>query len=181
MPGKSLRYLSLLMSQVVHQFSKKGSLRERLAVIAAEFVERLRGSQIDCETQIISTFHLLHQLMQFFDYYHEKKYQLALEILANTKLIPMWMNELDDCISNFKRLSGEICKVFPDVLLATMDILYSQYKDIKANDSGFPASGRDNVNMLQNICFLLNLKFSKKNFSSFLIFDLAIAIITSKG
>lgn len=147
MPGKSLRYLSTLMSQVVHQSSKKGSLRERLSVTAAEFVERLRGSQFDCDPQITSTFHLLHQLIQFFDYYHDNKHQLALEILGNTKLIPMWMNELDDCINNFKRLSGEICKVFPDVLLAAMDILYTQYKDIKENDTRFPVTGRDNVSV----------------------------------
>lgn len=133
------------MSQVVHQATKKGSLRERLSVTATEFVERLRGSQIDCEPQVASTFHLLHQLMMFFDYYHGQKHQLALEIIGSTKLIPMWMNELDDCITNFKRLSGEITKVFPDVLLATMDILYTQYKKIRTNDTAFMPSGRDNV------------------------------------
>lgn len=30
------------------------------------------------------------------------------------------------------RLGAEVCKVFPDLLLATMDILYSQYKAIKS-------------------------------------------------
>ena len=32
------------------------------------------------------------------------------------------------------RLGSEISKVFPDLLLATMDILYSQYKTLKGKD-----------------------------------------------
>lgn len=34
------------------------------------------------------------------------------------------------------RLGGEVCKVFPDLLLATMDILYNQYKQLKGKDGG---------------------------------------------
>lgn len=29
-----------------------------------------------------------------------------------------------------------MCKVFPDLLLATMDILYNQYKQLKGKDGG---------------------------------------------
>lgn len=43
MQNQSLRYTAILLSQVVHQSSKKGTLRERLAVMASEFSERLRG------------------------------------------------------------------------------------------------------------------------------------------
>lgn len=32
------------------------------------------------------------------------------------------------------RLGGEVSKVFPDVLLAAMDIIYSQYKTLKGRD-----------------------------------------------
>lgn len=144
MQSQSLRYLSLLLSQVVHQSSKKGSLRERLSVVAADFMERLRGSRIECEPQVIATFNLLTELVAFFDYYHERKFQIALEVLANTKLVPMSMGDLEECINNFKRLGGEICKVYPDILLAAMDILYSQYKNIKGKDTGMLDTGRDN-------------------------------------
>lgn len=34
------------------------------------------------------------------------------------------------------RLGGEVCKVFPDLLLTTMDILYNQYKQLKGKDGG---------------------------------------------
>ncbi|XP_039959553.1 nuclear pore complex protein Nup93-1-like [Bactrocera tryoni] len=143
MQNQSLRYLAILLSQVVHQSSKKDSLRERLTIMAADFRERMRGNRIECDPQVISTFNLLCELVSFFDYYHEQKYQLALEVLANTKLVPLSMSELEECINNFKRLGGEICKVYPDILLAAMDILYAQYKSVKGRDTGIVDTGRD--------------------------------------
>uniref|UniRef100_A0A1B0G339 Nuclear pore protein n=1 Tax=Glossina morsitans morsitans TaxID=37546 RepID=A0A1B0G339_GLOMM len=143
MQSHSLRYLSLLLSQVVHQSSKKGSLRERLAILATEFSERLRGSRIECEAQIVVTFNLLNELVSFFDYYHERRYQLALEILASTKLVPFSMGELEESLNNFKGLGSEISKAYPYILLATMDILYSQYKMLKGKETGILKSGGD--------------------------------------
>lgn len=35
---------------------------------------------------------------------------------------------------NYYRLGGEVSKVFPDLLLTTMEILYSQYKALKGKD-----------------------------------------------
>uniref|UniRef100_A0A1B0FQX9 Nuclear pore protein n=1 Tax=Glossina morsitans morsitans TaxID=37546 RepID=A0A1B0FQX9_GLOMM len=144
MQSYSLRCLSLLLSQVVHQSSKRGSLRERLVILVTEYSERLRGSRIECEAQIVVTFNLLSELISFFDYYHEYKYQLALEILAKTKLVPSSMAELEESLNNFKGLGSEITKVYPDILLAKMDILYSQYKMLKGKDTGILNSESDN-------------------------------------
>uniref|UniRef100_A0A1A9ZUH8 Nuclear pore protein n=1 Tax=Glossina pallidipes TaxID=7398 RepID=A0A1A9ZUH8_GLOPL len=149
MQSYSLRYLCLLLSQVVHQSSKKGSLRERLAILVTEYSERLRGSRIECEAQIIATFNLLSQLISFFDYYHECKYQVALEILAKTKLVPSSMGELEESLNNFKGLGSEIIKVYPDILLAKMDILYSQYKMLKGKDTGM--LNRESDSRLQHL------------------------------
>ncbi|KAI9580747.1 nuclear pore complex protein Nup93-1-like [Glossina fuscipes] len=143
MQSYSLRYLSLLLSQVVHQTSKKGSLRERLASLVTEYSERLRGSRMECEAQIVVTFNLLNELISFFDHYHDCKYQLALEILEKTKLVPFSVGELEESLNIFKGLGTEICKVYPDILLAKMDILYSQYKMLKRKDTGILNSGSD--------------------------------------
>lgn len=74
---------------------------------------------------------------------------MALEVLANTKLVPLSMSELEECINNFKRLGGEICKVYPDILLAAMDILYAQYKSVKGRDTGIVDTGRDRVSAIE--------------------------------
>lgn len=58
-----------------------------------------------------------------------------------------WFNSLEhmDLIATFilLRLGPEVCKVFPDLLLATMDILYSQYKMIKTRGGGMSSAFGD--------------------------------------
>lgn len=39
----------------------------------------------------------------------------------------------DAFLANY-RLGGEVSKVFPDLLLATMDIIHTQYKNLKGRD-----------------------------------------------
>ncbi|KAJ6638477.1 Nuclear pore complex protein Nup93-1 [Pseudolycoriella hygida] len=136
MQEQALTHLSILLSQVVHQPSTPGSLRERLHLMADDLARRYTGFKINCDPQIMSTFTTLRDLVTFFDCYHEKKYELALETLGNTKLVPLSMNDLEICVHNFKRLGGEVCKVIPDLLLATMDVLYNQYKQLKGKDGG---------------------------------------------
>lgn len=144
---KALKYMSTLLSQVVHQPTRIGSLRERLHLMANEFSQRYQGIDIHCDAQTLSSFSTLRDLMEFFDYYHETKYQPALEVLSQLKLVPLSMSDLDICVHNFKRYGSEISKVFPDLLLATMDILYAQYKIIKGNDSNITNEiARDKVN-----------------------------------
>lgn len=98
-----LRYLSILLSQVVHQTNKKGSLRERVYLKALEFTERYTGADINCDSKIRATFNTLRDLVQFFNDYNEQKYQSALNILQSLHLVPLNMNELDICVNNFKR------------------------------------------------------------------------------
>lgn len=95
--------MSILLSQVVHQSSKKGSLRERLHLKALEFTERFAGTDIHCDTKTRATFNTLRDLVKFFDECHEQKYQQALATLRNLQLVPLNMNELEICINNFKR------------------------------------------------------------------------------
>ena len=98
-----LRYLSILLSPVVHQTGKKGSLRERLYLKALEFTERYADVELHCDSNIRATFFALRDLVKFFDEYHEQKYQLALETLGQLKLVPLSTNELEICVNNFKR------------------------------------------------------------------------------
>jgi nuclear pore complex protein Nup93 len=92
-----------MLSQVVHQPSKPGSMKERLQALTAEVSERYRSSEITCDPQVMKTFNVFKSLMAFFECYHENKHEEALEILAQTKLVPLSMNDLDVCVQNFKK------------------------------------------------------------------------------
>lgn len=95
--------MSILLSQVVHQPNKKGSLRERLQMKGIQYYERYRGNEIRCDANIWSTFVILVDLLKFFDEFHDKNYQTALETLRKTMLVPLRMEDLETCVNNFKR------------------------------------------------------------------------------
>lgn len=100
---QALRYLVILLSQVVHQPNKRGSIKERLQQMAMELNDRYTGSEIICDAQVMKSFNIFKDLVVYFDLYHENKQELALEILAKTKLVPLSMNDLELCIQNFKK------------------------------------------------------------------------------
>ncbi|KFB38186.1 AGAP003459-PA-like protein [Anopheles sinensis] len=142
---QALRHTSILLSQVVHHVNKEGSLRQRVQRMANDFAERYTGVEKNCDPQTWSTFNLLKELATFFDYYHGKNHQSAMDVLERIKLVPLRMSDLDASVHNFKRLSGEVCKVIPDLLLATMDIAYTKYKAMKGKEVGkFDDLGKKN-------------------------------------
>lgn len=100
---QTLRYIITMLSQVVHQPSKPGSMKERLQQLTMEISERYRSIEINCDPQILKTFNVFKSLMAFFDCYHSAKHEDALEILGQTKLVPLSMNDLEICVQNFKK------------------------------------------------------------------------------
>lgn len=123
--------MSVLLSQVVNQELRPGSQRERLGHLAQEYTTRYSSSGYKCSAPVVSTFKTLRDQMFFFDQFHSKQYELAKETLMNLKLIPLNMNEVSERVVSFKRLSPEVCKIIPDLLLAAMTILFEQYKNLK--------------------------------------------------
>lgn len=78
----------------------------------------------------------------------------------NLQLVPLSLNEVDERVANFKRLSAEVCKIVPDILLAAMNMLFEQYKCLKNNSmmvSKFEDSAFLRVSLGINIlCSLLS-------------------------
>lgn len=126
-----LSLLSVLLAQVVNQPSKPGSQRERLQSLAQDITTRYSSNGYKCTAPVVSTFSILREQMKFFDQFHNHQYVLAMETLMQTKLLPFTMNEVSEKVTAFKRLSPEVCKVIPDMLLAAMTILYEQYTHLK--------------------------------------------------
>ena len=148
---QALRYITILLAQVVHQTNKRGSMKERLQQLALELSDRYYGSEINCDPHVVKTFNIFKDLVVFFNLYHENKHEMALEILTKTKLVPLSLNELDVCVNNFKKLGGEINKVLPDLLLAAMDIVFKKYKALKSGKdiSVFDGSNHDQVRIFK--------------------------------
>jgi Nup93/Nic96 len=78
-------------------------MKERLQGLTIEVSDRYRATEVNCDPKILQTFNTFKSLMAFFECYHENKHEEALDILGQTKLIPLSMNDLELCVQNFKK------------------------------------------------------------------------------
>lgn len=135
---KALRLLCSLLTQVVHQPGRQGSMREQLSATVERMNLALSRRKLDVDENVVATYQLLAQLLKFFDFYHAGESRLAAEVLAKHRIIPSNCNEVDDCVVSLKQVGSDIVKVLPDVLLAAMDLIYAEYQEIK---SGVASTG----------------------------------------
>ena len=82
-----------------------------------------------------NTLFLLLDLATFFDLYHNGKLSESLDTLVRVKLVPMAGSQVDMAVTTFRQLSDEVRRNIPDILLAAMTALHSQYKAGAAADN----------------------------------------------
>lgn len=133
---KVLTLMCTLLAQVVSQKSTSGSLRSRLQLMANEISLRYQGIAIQVPAELIAGFYTLRDLMVFFDQFHNEQYQTALRTIADSKLLPLQVKEVDERVTALRRVSPEVAGALSDVLLATMTILYRQYQKMRSSESG---------------------------------------------
>ncbi|XP_003707755.2 nuclear pore complex protein Nup93 [Megachile rotundata] len=137
--GNHERVLSLmctLLAQVVSEKPSPGTLRDRLQVTATEISKRYQNIEIQAPSELVSAFYTLRHLMIFFDQYHNEQYQSALRTIAEAKLLPLHVKEVDERVNVLRRASPEVAGTLADVVLATMTILYNQYRKLRSAKLG---------------------------------------------
>lgn len=65
-------------------------------------------------------------------------YRTLFQTLNELQIVPLRSEDVDDRVKNFKSLNADVCKVMPDILLATMNMLFAQYQKIKGNNEYIP-------------------------------------------
>lgn len=131
---KALRILNTLLTTVINEKpGQENSTRDRLEGLALKLAERysMHGHRADRATS--GTFFLLLDLMTFFSSYHKQSYIDALDIIEKLQVVPFSENQIGAKVSEFKSYSKEIQHNIPDILVTSMNILYSLYKEAKAS------------------------------------------------
>jgi len=141
---KALELLNKLLSQVVSASSGLQSPRDRLQNMAVDLAQRYRTLGHTASQSRISTFYLLLDLMQFFDLYHAGQLDTALDVMQKLKLVPLGSESVEERVAAFRQYNDEIRRNLPDVLLATMNILYTKYRNTRGgSQSPLVESRRD--------------------------------------
>ncbi|OAD54318.1 Nuclear pore complex protein Nup93 [Eufriesea mexicana] len=133
---KVLSLMCTLLAQVVNRKVSPGSLRSRLQVSATEISTRYQNIEIQAPSELVSAFYTLRHLMVFFDQFHNEQYQSALRTIAESKLLPLHIKEVDERVNALRRVPPEVASTLADVLLATMTILYRQYQKLRSMEPG---------------------------------------------
>lgn len=85
------KVLSLLNSQLSQYVSKIGSdnnsPRNRLLKLSEEISARLDGRELRCYPNTLNTFNMVRVLVEFFDYYHMREYEKALDVSGYLSVI----------------------------------------------------------------------------------------------
>ncbi|KAJ8335579.1 hypothetical protein SKAU_G00389210 [Synaphobranchus kaupii] len=130
--------MNRLLSPVVTQISAAQSNKERLKNMALAVAERYRTHGIAGEKSVDSTFYLLLDLTTFFDEYHAGHIDRAYDVMERLKLVPLSQDSVEERVAAFRNFSDEVRHNLSEVLLATMNILFTQYKRLKGASAGTP-------------------------------------------
>uniref|UniRef100_A0A3Q3VPM4 Nuclear pore complex protein Nup93 n=1 Tax=Mola mola TaxID=94237 RepID=A0A3Q3VPM4_MOLML len=137
-PDKVLELMNRLLSPVIAQVSAPQSNKERLKNTAVAIAERYRSLSIAAEKSTDSTFYLLLDLMTFFDEYHAGHVDRAYDVMERLKLLPLSQESVEERVAAFRNFSDEVRHNLSEVLLATMNILFTQHKRLKGGPAGTP-------------------------------------------
>ncbi|CAB3987731.1 nuclear pore complex Nup93-like, partial [Paramuricea clavata] len=136
---KTVEVLNKLLSQVVSAAPSPHSNRDRLKALAFSVAERYKSQGNNASRVRSNTFYLLCDLIQFFDLYHLNKMDEAFEVMRKLQLVPLSGESVDQKVSSFRQYTDEIRRCLPDILIATMTILYSKYKERRPDYPSSPA------------------------------------------
>ncbi|KAK7891154.1 hypothetical protein WMY93_023117 [Mugilogobius chulae] len=142
---KVLELMNRLLSPVIAQVSAPQSNKERLKNTAVAIAERYRSQGISGEKSVDSTFYLLLDLITFFDEYHAGRIDAAYEVMERLKLLPLSQDSVEERVAAFRNFSDEVRHNLSEVLLATMNILFTQYKRLKGAPAGTPGRSQRTI------------------------------------
>lgn len=131
--NKVLQLLNKMLSPLVPERKVVDSKRTRLETLALKLAQRYCSQENNASPEVSQTFYLLLDLMTFFDYFHSQQYNDAFDTIVKLKILPFRSSEIDMKVNQFGRYSEEVRRNIADILLATINILYSQYKEIKSS------------------------------------------------
>ncbi|TNN68258.1 Nuclear pore complex protein Nup93 [Liparis tanakae] len=135
---KVLELMNRLLSPVIAQVSAPQSNKERLKNTAVAIAERYRSQGTAGDKSVNSTFYLLLDLTTFFDEYHAGHIDRAYDVMERLKLLPLSQDSVEERVAAFRNFSDEVRHNLSEVLLATMNILYTQHKRLKGAPAGTP-------------------------------------------
>lgn len=136
---KVLELANIMLSRVLQpdtfsSFDKSLNMKTKVIDYTEALSQRLAGVEINTSEETILTFNMLKSVFVFFEHYNNHKYTLAFDVLQTIGLIPLSVDQVEERLGAFKKYGELILRIVPGVMTATMNMLYSQYRDMKKEE-----------------------------------------------
>lgn len=128
------KMLSRVIQPYIYSSLDKTDMKNKVFDYAEDLSQRLDGVEINAPEETIFTFNMLKSVFVFFEHYNNHKYTLAFDVLQTIGLIPLAVNQVEERLSVFKKYDELILRIIPGVMTATMNMLYTQYNEIKKEE-----------------------------------------------
>ncbi|XP_039257895.2 nuclear pore complex protein Nup93-like [Styela clava] len=125
--------LNRLMCPLLPSADRAHSDRVRIKDLAVSIAQRYRSLAVELSQDLSSTFYVLLDLLTFFDQYHLRRYDTAMDIINQLHILPTKPEQVQDRVRNFSAFSEEVRQNIGEILLATMNMLASQKKALQSN------------------------------------------------
>nr|CAB3264520.1 nuclear pore complex protein Nup93-like [Phallusia mammillata] len=120
---KVLQLLNRLLCVAVSKTDEFHPERARVKKLSLDIAERYRMQNTVTAASLQSTFHLLLDLIAFFDLYHADQHEQAFDVLSQLQLLPTDTEQVSEFAQAFKMHSDEIRQNVAPLLLASMNLL----------------------------------------------------------
>lgn len=136
---KVIELANIMLSRVIQPDTyslsgKNPNIKNKVFDYCDILSQRLAGVEINASEEAIYTFNMLKSVFVFFEHYNSSRYTLAFDVLQTIGLIPLAVNQVEDRLGSFKKYDELILRIVPGVMTASMNMLYSQYTDIKKEE-----------------------------------------------
>lgn len=134
-----LKLANTMLSRIIQPdtfslFGQTPTMKNKVIDYIEVLSQRMEGIELNASEETILTFHTLKSVFVFFELCNNKKYTLAFDVLQNISLIPLSVNQVEERLGAFKKYDELILRIVPSVMTAAMNMLYSQYSDLKKEE-----------------------------------------------
>lgn len=137
---KVIELANIMLSRIIQpdtfsSLDKTPNMKSKVFDYVELLSQRLTGVDINVSDEAIFTFNILKSVFVFFEQYNNHNYTRAFDVLQTIGLIPLSVEQVDNRLVAFKKYDELILRIVPGVMTATMNMLYSQYNEIKKEET----------------------------------------------
>jgi len=125
--NRAIQLLNKMLSPVIKYSDAKNTDRKRIKKLSISIAKRYSEQAVKTNKSATRTLYLLLDLCSFFDCFHNDQVKQALDVINELDLLPIYSQQVDGKVQEFKLQCEEVRANIGDILITTMILINKQY------------------------------------------------------